>query len=121
MPQSVSYVHQDHEPANLYIRKRNTHQSTSGPLPCTIEAITRSGTDTPSSRPTGPFFTQRRGTGFLGSSQVRSSPKFATEVRQPAPAALRRPVPPVGVLSPYTKRPYQVALPGVGKPGSQNR
>ena len=36
-------------------KKHNTHQSTSGPLPCTIEAITRSGTDTPSSRPTGPF------------------------------------------------------------------
>jgi hypothetical protein len=55
MPQGVSYVHQDHEPANLYIRKHNIHQSTTGPLPCTIEAITRSGTDTPSSRPTGPF------------------------------------------------------------------
>src|SRR5215208_300786 len=36
-------------------KKHNAHQSTSGPLPCTIEAITRSGTDTPSSRPTGPF------------------------------------------------------------------
>jgi hypothetical protein len=64
-PQGVSYVRYEHEHANLYIRKHNAHQSTSGPLPCTIEAITRSGTDTPSSRPTGPFFTQRRGTGFL--------------------------------------------------------
>ena len=36
-------------------KKHNTHQSTSGPLPCTIEAITRSGTDTTSFRPTGPF------------------------------------------------------------------
>src|SRR5215218_10765705 len=77
MPQGVSYVRYEREPANLYIRKHNTHQSTSGALPCTIEAITRSGTDTPSSRPTGPFFTQRRGTGFLGSSQVRSSANFA--------------------------------------------
>src|SRR5215207_2812151 len=76
--QGVSYVHQEHEPANLYIRLHSTHQSTTGPLPCTIEAITRSGTDTPSSRPTGPFFTQRRSTGFLGSSQVRSSRKSAT-------------------------------------------
>src|SRR5829696_6277829 len=55
MPQGVSYVRHEHEPANPYIRKHNTHQSTSGPLPCTIEAITRSGTDIPSSRPTGPF------------------------------------------------------------------
>src|SRR5215213_11845429 len=39
----------------LVHKKHNIHQSTSGPLPCTIEAITRSGTDTPSSRPTGPF------------------------------------------------------------------
>src|SRR5829696_7073766 len=55
MPQGVSYVRHEHEPANPYIRKHNAHQSTSGPLPCTIEAITRSGTDIPSSRPTGPF------------------------------------------------------------------
>src|SRR5215213_10211047 len=55
MPQGVSYVRYEHEPANPYIRKHNAHQSTSGPLPCTIEAITRSGTDIPSSRPTGPF------------------------------------------------------------------
>ena len=67
MPQGVSYVHNKHGPANLYIRKHNTHQSTSGPVPCTIEAITQSGTDALSSRPTGPFFTQRRGTGFLRS------------------------------------------------------
>jgi hypothetical protein len=50
-------------------KKTNTHQSTSEPLPCTIEAITRSGTDILSSRPTGPFFTQRRGRRILGSSR----------------------------------------------------
>src|SRR5215208_6159946 len=37
-------------------KKHNTHQSTSGPLRCTIEAIIRSGTGThPPARPTGPF------------------------------------------------------------------
>src|SRR5215208_6874887 len=45
----------DYEPAKPVHKKHNTHQSTNGPLPCTIEAITRSGTDIPSSRPTGPF------------------------------------------------------------------
>src|SRR5829696_4977846 len=45
----------DYEPAKSVHKKHNTHQSTNGPLPCTIEAITRSGTDIPSSRPTGPF------------------------------------------------------------------
>jgi hypothetical protein len=53
MPQGVSYVQVSG--LVVYIRKHNTHQSTSGPLPCTIEAITRSGKDIPSSRPTGPF------------------------------------------------------------------
>src|SRR5215204_766633 len=45
----------DYEPAKPVHKKHNTHQSTNGPLPCTIEAITRSGTDIPSSRPTGSF------------------------------------------------------------------
>jgi len=58
----------DYEPAKPVHKKHNTHQSTNGPLPCTMEAITRSGTDIPSSRPTGPFFTQRRGREILRTS-----------------------------------------------------
>src|SRR5215213_11837738 len=71
-------------------KKHNTHQSTSGPLPCTIEAIIRSGTGThPPARPTRPFspnvgeeeFCELRLLGILGSwtSTFRSSPKFAKE------------------------------------------
>jgi len=71
MPQGVSYVHHANH------KKHNTHQSTSGPLPCTIEAITRSGMDTSSFRPTGPFspnvgeeeFCEVRLNGVLRSSQ----------------------------------------------------
>src|SRR5215208_6342666 len=69
-------------------KKHNTHQSTSGPLPCTIEAIIRSGTGThPPARPTRPFspnvgeeeFCELRLLGILGSwtSTFRSSKKFA--------------------------------------------
>src|SRR5215204_1181527 len=59
-------------------KKHNTHQRTSGPLPCTMEAITRSGTDIPSSRPTGPFFTQRRGREILRTSPFGDTQKFAS-------------------------------------------
>jgi hypothetical protein len=69
----------DYEPAKPVHKKHNTHQSTNGPLPCTMEAITRSGTDIPSSRPTGPFspnvgedeFCELRRDGVLRSSSFR--------------------------------------------------
>jgi|SRR5215211_1880503 len=58
-------------------KKHNTHQSTSGPLPCTIEAIIRSGTGThPPARPDL----------FHPTSGNWNSPKFGcTIVHSPCP------------------------------------
>src|SRR5829696_1604479 len=79
MLQGVSYV--QISGIGAYIRIQMPIRAPAG-LPCTIEAIIRSGTDTPSSRPTGPFspnvgeekFCELRLLGILRSSH----PQIAT-------------------------------------------
>src|SRR5215217_2823613 len=94
MLQGVSYV--QISGIGAYIRTQMPIRAPAG-LPCTIEAIIRSGTDTPSSRPTGPFspnvgeekFCELRLLGILRSSLPAShaqvTPKIAHLSDTPVP------------------------------------
>src|SRR5215203_5928830 len=94
MLQGVSYV--QISGIGAYIRIQMPIRAPAG-LPCTIEAIIRSGTDTPSSRPTGPFspnvgeekFCELRLLGILRSSLPAShaqvTPKIAHLSDTPVP------------------------------------
>src|SRR5829696_8302239 len=94
MPQGVSYV--QISGIGAYIRIQMPIRAPAG-LPCTIEAIIRSGTDTPSSRPTGPFspnvgeekFCELRLLGILRSWGAVLSPARGIHLPRARPSWLR--------------------------------